>query len=140
MRRPWTSVGQDAGATTPDSLARDHPRAFGTFPRILGRYVREDSVLTLEEAVRKMTSLAAGRVGLHDRGLLKPGMYADLVVFDAERVIDRATYEHPQQVAEGVRYVAVNGVLVLDDGRVTGRLPGRALRRAARSEQRRASR
>ncbi|GAC1657745.1 MAG: hypothetical protein NVS4B3_24620 [Gemmatimonadaceae bacterium] len=130
MRQPWVAVGQDAGAVTPDSNGhgRGHPRAFGTFPRILGRYVRDDSVLTLEEAVRKMTSLPAQRVGLDERGVLKRGMYADIVVFDPATIIDRATFTEPQRLSTGIRWVAVNGVLVVDDGRVTGARPGRALR------------
>jgi dihydroorotase/N-acyl-D-amino-acid deacylase len=133
MKQPWVSVGQDAGALSPDSTGRfterEHPRAFGTFPRILGRYVREDSVITLEFAIRKMTSLAAQRVGIEDRGLLKPGMFADITVFDPATVIDRSTYENPAQVSTGVNYVFVNGVAVVDGGRVTDALPGRALRR-----------
>jgi N-acyl-D-amino-acid deacylase len=130
LRQPWTSIGQDAGAVTPDSTSRGrgHPRAFGTFPRILGRYVRQDSLLSLEEAVRKMTSLAAQRVGLAHRGLLAPGMYADVVLFDPATIVDRATFERPQQLATGVRYVLVNGVAVVADGVATGALPGRALR------------
>jgi len=132
MKQPWVSVGQDAGARSPDSTGkwgeRGHPRGFGTFPRILGRYVRQDSVIPLEFAIRKMTSLAAQRVGLNDRGLLKPGMYADLTVFDPATIIDRATFEQPSQLATGVSYVFVNGVPVVDAGRVTAALPGRALR------------
>ncbi len=132
MKQPWVSVGQDAGATSPDSTGkwreRGHPRGFGTFPRILGRYVRQDSVITLEFAIRKMTSLAAQRVGLADRGLLKPGMYADITVFDPATIIDRATFEEPSQVSTGVSYVIVNGVPVIDAGRLTRALPGRALR------------
>ena len=132
MRQPWVSVGQDAGAQSPDSTGkwgeRGHPRGFGTFPRILGRYVRQDSVITLEFAIRKMTSLAAQRVGIEDRGLLKPGMFADITVFDPNTVIDNATYENPSQVASGVSYVFVNGVPVVDNGQVTTALPGRALR------------
>ena len=132
MKKPWVSVGQDAGARSPDSLGRwvgqDHPRAFGTFPRILGRYVRQDSVITLEFAIRKMTSLAAQRVGLTERGLLRPGMYADITVFDPNTIIDNATYEQAKQLATGVSYVFVNGVAVLDDGKPTSALPGRALR------------
>jgi dihydroorotase/N-acyl-D-amino-acid deacylase len=132
MKQPWVSVGQDAGAVSPDSTGkwreRGHPRGFGTFPRILGRYVRQDSVITLEFAVRKMTSLAAQRVGIHDRGLLKPGMYADITVFDPNTIIDRSTYEMPSQLATGVSYVFVNGVPVVDGGKVTAALPGRALR------------
>jgi len=132
MKQPWVSVGQDAGATSPDSTGkwreRGHPRGFGTFPRILGRYVRQDSVIPLEFAIRKMTSLAAQRVGLADRGLLKPGMYADITVFDPATIIDRATFEEPSQTSTGVSYVIVNGVPVIDVGRLTGALPGKALR------------
>jgi N-acyl-D-amino-acid deacylase len=132
MKQPWVSVGQDAGAVSPDSTGkwreRGHPRGFGTFPRILGHYVRQDSVITLEFAVRKMTSLAAQRVGINDRGLLKPGMYADITVFDPNTIIDRSTYEMPSQLATGVSYVLVNGVPVVDNGQVTAALPGRALR------------
>jgi N-acyl-D-amino-acid deacylase len=132
MQKPWVSVGQDAGAVSPDSLGRwgerGHPRGFGTFPRILGRYVREDSVISLEFAIRKMTSLAAQRVGLTERGLLRPGMYADITVFDPNTIIDNSTFEQPQQLATGVSYVFVNGVAVLDGGKVTDALPGRALR------------
>jgi len=132
MKQPWVSVGQDAGAVSPDSTGkwreRGHPRGFGTFPRILGVYVRQDSVIPLEFAIRKMTSLAAQRVGLNERGLLKPGMYADITVFDATTIIDRSTFEQPSQVATGVSYVLVNGVPVVDGGQVTAALPGRALR------------
>ena len=132
MKKPWVAVGQDAGAVSPDSLGRwgerGHPRGFGTFPRILGRYVRQDSVISLEFAIRKMTSLAAQRVGLTERGLLRPGMYADITVFDPSTIIDNSTYERPQQLATGVSYVFVNGVAVVDDGKVTSSLPGRALR------------
>ena len=132
MKQPWVSVGQDAGARSPDSSGkwgeRGHPRGFGTFPRILGRYVRQDSVIPLEFAIRKMTSLAAQRVGINDRGLLKPGMYADITVFDPLTIIDRATFEEPSQLATGVTYVFVNGVPVVDGGQITTALPGRALR------------
>jgi N-acyl-D-amino-acid deacylase len=132
MQKPWVSVGQDAGAVSPDSLGhwgeRGHPRGFGTFPKILGRYVRQDSVITLEFAIRKMTSLAAQRVGLTERGLLRPGMYADITVFDPATIIDNSTYEQPQQLATGVTYVFVNGVAVLDEGKPTSALPGKALR------------
>jgi N-acyl-D-aspartate/D-glutamate deacylase len=132
MKQPWVSVGQDAGAVSPDSTGkwreRGHPRGFGTFPRILGVYVRQDSVISLEFAIRKMTSLAAQRVGLNERGLLKPGMYADITVFDPTTIIDRSTFEQPSQVATGVSYVLVNGVPVVDGGQVTAALPGRALR------------
>jgi dihydroorotase/N-acyl-D-amino-acid deacylase len=132
MKQPWVSVGQDAGAVSPDSTGkwgeRGHPRGFGTFPRILGRYVRQDSVISLEFAIRKMTSLAAQRVGIEDRGLLRPGMFADITVFDPNTVIDNSTYEQPQQLATGINYVLVNGVPVVDGGKMTNALPGRALR------------
>ncbi len=132
MQKPWVSVGQDAGAVSPDSLGRwgerGHPRGFGTFPRILGKYVRQDSVISLEFAIRKMTSLAAQRVGLADRGLLRPGMYADITVFDPATIIDRSTFEQPQQLSTGVTHVLVNGVAVVTDGKPTGALPGKALR------------
>jgi dihydroorotase/N-acyl-D-amino-acid deacylase len=132
MKQSWVSVGQDAGAVSPDSTGkwreRGHPRGFGTFPRILGLYVRQDSVIPLEFAIRKMTSLAAQRVGLSERGLLKPGMYADITVFDQNTIIDRSTFEQPSQLATGVSYVLVNGVPVVDGGQVTAALPGRALR------------
>ena len=132
MKEPWVSVGQDAGAMSPDSdgvfRERNHPRAFGTFPRILGRYVRQDSVISLEFAIRKMTSLAAQRVGLQDRGLLKPGMHADITIFDPNTIIDNSTYANPMQLASGVSYVLVNGVPVVDNGKVTSALPGKALR------------
>ncbi|MEO5589249.1 MAG: amidohydrolase family protein [Gemmatimonadaceae bacterium] len=132
MRQPWVSVGQDAGAVSPDSLGnwgeRGHPRGFGTFPRILGRYVRDDSVISLEFAIRKMTSLAAQRVGLTERGLLRPGMYADITVFDPNTVIDNSTFEQPQQLPTGISWVFVNGVAAMDEGRLTSALAGRPLR------------
>lgn len=127
----WVGVGSDFGATAPDgplSLRKVHPRAYGTFPRILGHYVREEHLLTLEAAVRKMTGVAAERMGLRERGLLREGYFADLTVFDPRTVIDRATFEDPSRPSEGVRYVVVNGRLTLDDGRLTDERPGRALR------------
>lgn len=127
----FVSFNTDYGARAPDgilSAGKPHPRAYGTFPRVLGRYVREQRLLRLEDAVRKMTSLPAQRVGLTDRGLLRPGMAADVVVFDPATIIDRATFQNPHQTAEGVRYVFVNGQAVIDRGRVTGARPGRGLR------------
>ncbi len=111
--------------------ARPHPRAWGTFARYLGRYVRELGLLSLEECVRKMTSAPARRLGLDDRGTLEVGKMADLVVFDPETVRDTATYENPRSHPEGIPYVMVNGVLVKDEDRPTGALPGRALRKPA---------
>ena len=131
LQQPWVSVGTDHGevATTgPLSEGNAHPRGYGSFPRILGHYVRDEHLLTLEMAIRKMTSLAANRVHLRDRGLLKPGFYADLVVFDPARIQDVATYENPNRLSVGMRYVMVNGKLVVDAGKQTQALPGRPLR------------
>jgi dihydroorotase/N-acyl-D-amino-acid deacylase len=129
LRRPWVMIGSDAGGLDPDSArGLTHPRAYGTFARVVGKYVREDSVFPLEEAVRRMTSLTAGRLGLRDRGLLREGFLADIVVFDPATVADRATYTQPHQLAVGVRDVFVNGVAVWRDGRHTGATPGRAVR------------
>ncbi len=140
MQAPWVSVGSDGSALAesgPLAAGSPHPRSFGTFPRILGRYVREEKVLRLEDAIRKMTALGAQRLGLHDRGLLRAGNWADVVVFDPDRVGDRATYENPKQYPTGIDYVIVNGKVVVDEGRHTGALPGQILRgpgyRAGRS-------
>jgi dihydroorotase/N-acyl-D-amino-acid deacylase len=131
MRQPWVMVGIDAGARAADSTVseRPHPRAYGSFPRILCRYVREEGVLSLPDAIRKFSALPAARVGLGDRGVVKTGMRADLTVFDPETVCDRATFEAPVQTSVGIRHVLVNGVPVVRDGAVTGARPGRALRR-----------
>jgi N-acyl-D-aspartate/D-glutamate deacylase len=112
----------------PLSTDQPHPRAFGTFPRVLCRYARERGVLTLEEAVRRMTSLAATRAGLTDRGALEPGAYADVTLFDRKAVCDTATFEEPKLLSAGIRHVLVNGVPVLRDGGPTGAIPGRRLR------------
>jgi len=110
-----------------------HPRAYATFSRVLAKYVREEKLLTLEEAVRKMTSLAASRAGFQDRGLVRPGMKADVVVFDPKTVRDVSTYEDPHHFSEGVAHVIVNGTPVLQDGKMTGKLPGKVLRRRSPS-------
>ena len=131
LKHPLVMLGTDSGGMAPDSgppTAGVHPRAWGSAARILGKYVREERLLGLEEAVRKITSLPAGRMRLWDRGIVRPGAFADLVVFDPATIRDRATFENPRQYAEGVRYVAVNGQLVVDEGRITGARPGRALR------------
>jgi dihydroorotase/N-acyl-D-amino-acid deacylase len=131
MKQPWVSVGTDYGEEAPDgplSESKSHPRAYGSFARILGRYVREDHVLTLEDAVRKFTSLPAQRMKLDRRGLLRPGYFADITIFDPENIIDVATFEDPNRVSKGVEYVLVNGVLELDGGKFTGKLGGRPLR------------
>ena len=126
LRSPYTMIASDGGIPVFGEGA-PHPRSYGTFARVLARYVRERKVLSLEEAIRKMTSFPAARLGLHDRGLLKPGMYADVVVFDPATVTDRATFTQPHQYAEGFRHVLVNGKPVLLDGRMTAERPGRVL-------------
>ena len=133
LRQPWCSIGSDGSAFAIDGSLRrgnPHPRNFGTFPRVLGVYVRERNVLRLEDAIRKMTSLNAAKLGLKDRGVLRPGAFADVTVFDAERVIDKSTYNAPFQYSEGIEYVVVNGQVVLMNGQPAGNKPGRALRKA----------
>ncbi len=126
---PWVVIGTDAGGVDPDSAKSVvHPRSYGSYPRILGRYVREQKLLTLEDAVRKMSGAVAARLGLRDRGLLREGMFADVVIFDDATIIDLATPERPHQISRGVEQLFVNGVQVLRDGRHTGAAPGRALR------------
>ena len=132
LQQPWVAVCSDSGAVVGEARKSGaHPRAYGTFARILGPYVRDEKLLSLEEAVRKMTSLAASRAGLGDRGTLRAGMKADVVVFEPGTVRDVSTYEDPHHYAEGVRHVLVNGVAALQDGALTGKLPGRILRQAA---------
>jgi dihydroorotase/N-acyl-D-amino-acid deacylase len=129
IKYPWVIIGTDAGGVDPDSTKIVvHPRAYGSYPRILGRYVREQKLFTLEEAVRKMSGAVAARLALRDRGLLREGMYADVVVFDDATIIDFATPEKPHQLSRGVEYVLVNGTLVVRDGKHTGATPGRVLR------------
>ena len=130
LKQPITTIGSDGTAvktTGPLSQSHVHPRYYGTFPRVLGRYVREEKILTLEEAVRKMTSANAAKIQQWDRGLLRPETWADITVFDPATIIDRSTWEQPHQYSEGVAYVMVNGRLVLDQGKHTGARPGRAL-------------
>ncbi len=129
IKWPWVVIGTDAGGVDPDSTKTVvHPRSYGTYPRILGRYVREEKLFPLEEAVRKMSGAVAARLGLRDRGLLREGMFADVVVFDDKTIIDLATPEKPHQISRGVEQVFVNGVQVLRDGQHTGATPGRVLR------------
>ncbi len=127
MRQPWIKFSTDAGGLDPARITGvrpEHPRAYGTYARVLGRYVREQGVIPLEDAIRKMTSSVADRLGLVDRGILRPGMAADVVVFDPETIIDRATFDNPHQLSVGVRDVWVNGAAVLRDGAHTGATPG----------------
>lgn len=131
LQQPWVSIDNDSEGTSPEGpLGKDHPhpRAYGTFPRILRKYVREEKKLTLEEALRKFSALPAERLRLSDRGVLKTGLWADIVIFDPERVRDRSTFDNPNQLAEGMDYVLVNGVPVIAEGKMTGSLPGKVLR------------
>ena len=134
MRHPATAIGSDGGVSV-FGAGVPHPREYGAFARVLGRYVRERGVLTLEEAVRKMSGATAARLGLQDRGLLREGFFADVAVFDPERVVDRATFEQPHRYAAGVEYVLVNGVLVVDGGEHTGARPGRVLHGPGRRQE-----
>lgn len=132
LQQTWCSIGSDGSAFAIDGPLRrgnPHPRNFGTFPRVLGVYVRERNLLRLEDAVRKMTSLNAAKLGLKDRGVLRPGAFADVTIFDADKVIDRSTYNAPFQYSEGIEHVLVNGQVVLKNGQPTGSKPGKALRR-----------
>ncbi len=129
LRAPFVMIDTDASPVDPATTASSHPRAFGTFPRVIAKYVREDGVITLEEALRRMTSLAARRLGLYDRGIIAPGMAADLVLFDPATIRDVADFGDPMRYSEGVDFLFVNGGLVIDDGELTNALPGRLLRR-----------
>lgn len=131
LQQPWVSIDNDSAGTSPDGLLgreHPHPRAYATFPRILRKYVREEAKLSLPDAIRKFSALAAQRMGLVDRGVLKEGMWADIVVFAPDEVRDMATFENPNQLSQGMRYVLVNGVPVIDAGKTTDALPGKVLR------------
>ena len=131
LAQPWVSIDNDSQGTSPDGLLgkeHPHPRAYGTFPRILRKYVRAEHRLTLEDAIRKFSSLPAQRMRLGDRGVLKVGMWADVVVFNPDSVRDRATFAKPNQLSEGMQWVLVNGIPVIADGRATGALPGQVIR------------
>jgi N-acyl-D-amino-acid deacylase len=133
LQQPWVAIDNDSSGSSPDGLLgleHPHPRAYGTFPRILSKYVREDKALTLEDAIRKFSALPAQRLRLTDRGVLKAGMWADVVIFDPATVHDLATFEKPNQLSEGMEYVLVNGMPVIDQGKMTGTLPGKVLRGA----------
>lgn len=128
MRFPWTMHASDGGVAKP-GMGFPHPRTYGTFPRVISRYVKELGILTLEEAIRKMTSLPAWRLKLFNRGMIRPGYYADIVIFDYNKIKDKATFENPHQYAEGVVYLWVNGVLTIENGKLTGKTGGRILKR-----------
>jgi N-acyl-D-amino-acid deacylase len=131
LKLPWMSFGSDAASNATEGVflkSSAHPRTYGNFARLLGKYVRDEKVIPLEEAVRRLTSLPANNLQLHDRGRLVPGYFADIVIFDPETIEDHATYDKPHQYSTGVRDVFVNGVQVLRDGEHTGALPGRVVR------------
>jgi N-acyl-D-amino-acid deacylase len=128
---PWVSFGSDAGAPAAEGvflLTSTHPRAYGTFARLLGRYVRDEGLVPLAEAVRRLTSFPAENLGLAERGLVEPGYFADLAVFDPARIADHATFDDPHRYATGMVHVFVNGRQVVEDGEHTGALPGRVVR------------
>src|SRR5579872_3837431 len=131
LQQPWVSIDNDSEGTSPEGILgqeHPHPRAYGTFPRILRKYVREEKKLSLEDAIRKFSALPAQKMRLTDRGVIKQGMWADVVVFDPQTIRDVATFENPNQLSEGMRFVLVNGVPVIEEGRMTGALPGKVLR------------
>jgi dihydroorotase/N-acyl-D-amino-acid deacylase len=133
LKQPWVSIDNDSQGTAPDGILgqqHPHPRAYGTFPRILRKYVREEKLLTLQDAIRKFSALPAQRMRLTDRGVLKEGMWADVVVFDPASIRDVATFENPNQLSVGMEYVLVNGVPVVERGKMTDALPGKVLRGA----------
>jgi len=133
LKQPWVSIDNDSQGASPEGLLgaeHPHPRAYGTFPRILRKYVREEHVLTLPDAIRKFTALPAQRMRLTDRGVLKKGMWADVVIFDPATIRDLATYDEPNQLSQGMEFVLVNGVPVIANGKMTGALPGKVIRGA----------
>ncbi|HJX97768.1 MAG TPA: amidohydrolase family protein, partial [Chthoniobacterales bacterium] len=130
LAKPWISFGSDEASQAPEGVflkSNPHPRAYGNFARVLGKYVRDEKVIPLAEAVRRLSALPATNLGLDHRGFIKEGMFADIVVFDPATISDRATFEKPHQYAVGVKHVFVNGVQVIKDGEHTGAKPGRAL-------------
>ena len=132
LAHPLVSIGSDGSAVAPYGVlhkGKPHPRFYGTFPRVLGKYVREEKIMTLPEAIRKMTSVPADKFGFSGRGRISEGYFADLVVFDPDRIIDRATWEDPHQYPEGIEYVVVNGKVAVEGGETTGTLPGRILKK-----------
>jgi N-acyl-D-aspartate/D-glutamate deacylase len=132
LRFPWTSIGSDAGAILkygePDETGLPHPRSFGNFPRVIARYVKERHVLTLEDAIRKMTSWPATRMRLANRGAIREGSWADVTIFDLDQIQDKSTYESPMEFPTGIDWVLVNGVITIDHGRHTGAKAGQVLR------------
>jgi len=133
LQQPWVSINNDSSGASPEGLLGEehpHPRAYGTFPRILRKYVREEQKLSLQDAIRKFSALPAQRMHFTDRGVLKAGMWADVVIFDPNTIKDVATFEEPNQLSQGMEYVLVNGVPVIEHSKMTGKLPGKVLRGA----------
>jgi N-acyl-D-amino-acid deacylase len=131
LKQPWVSVDNDSSGASPEGILGEehpHPRGYGAFPRILRKYVREEHLLTLPDAIRKFSALPAERLRLADRGVIKDGMWADIVIFDPDKIRDLATYENPNQLALGMEFVLVNGVPVVSEGKMTDALPGKVLR------------
>jgi dihydroorotase/N-acyl-D-amino-acid deacylase len=131
LQQPWVAIDNDSSGASPEGILgqeHPHPRGYATFPRILSKYVREEKKLTLEDAIRKFSALPAQRMRLTDRGVLKAGMWADVVIFDPATIRDLATFENPNQLSRGMEYVLVNGAPVIDQGKMTGALPGKVLR------------
>jgi N-acyl-D-aspartate/D-glutamate deacylase len=136
LKQPWTSIGLDASELSLDGPLfepHEHPRAFGSMPRFLGHYARDQHMLPLEQAIRKITSLPAQRERLRDRGLMKAGYFADITIFDPAAIQDKATYESPTQLSQGVKFVFVNGTLEYDDGQLTGAMAGKVMRHGSAS-------
>jgi dihydroorotase/N-acyl-D-amino-acid deacylase len=131
LKQPWVAIDNDSQGTATDGiLGREHPhpRGYGTFPRILRKYVREEKLLSLPDAIRKFSALPAQRMRLADRGVLKKGMWADVTIFDPEKIRDLATFEKPNQLSVGMEFVLVNGIPVIENGKMTDALPGKVLR------------
>ena len=126
MQHPATAIGSDGPVGIFDE-GTPHPRQYGTFARVLGYYVRERGILKLEQAVRKMSSQSAKRLGIHDRGLIAEGYYADIAIFDSNQIIDKATFENPHQYSVGMKFVIVNGVIVVEEGKHNGSRPGKII-------------
>ena len=135
LSHPLSMVISDSWVTAPTAGGKPHPRAYGTFPRVLGKYVREEKLLSLEEAIRKMTSLPAAKLRLQDRGLIKEGFWAVLVIFDSDKIKDKATYQNPHQYPEGIKYVIVNGQIVVENGKLTGKRPGKVTKKPTQNSK-----
>jgi len=135
LSHPLSMVISDSWVTAPTAGGKPHPRTYGTFPRVLGKYVREEKLLSLEEAIRKMTSLPAAKLRLQGRGLIKEGFWADFVIFDSNKIKDKATYQNPHQYPEGIKYVIVNGQIAVENGKLTGKRPGKVIKKPTQNRK-----